>query len=268
MQSLYVLADMHACSDASYSTRAALSKRSRRHSAPEAAAAQSLKRAAALVETRRQQIEAKFLSARDGCIVIARSEPYELLWPAGSFAILIPCEHAIEFYQVIEAVGSQHSWEGPDKRIAAPLLRGKVAARFAIGGMSSLLPQFDFGTEWRVALPYPLLDDFATSAFDSILRDCSCISAALTGLDRDLNEEEAKFVRAIIERIPQRLKGFADLRRSEDDEVITTAASFLAESAQNTINQVDQDGAGPSLARAKQRYSEMRSMKPMHSCSA
>lgn len=244
----YVLVDMHVSSDASYSSRALLSKRSRKHSALQAAAEQSLRRAAALVEIRRQQIEAHFQSAREGCIVVARDEPYEVMWPAASFAILIPCEQAIEFYQVIEAVVSHHPWDGNDMRTAVPLLRGKVAAKFAIGGMSTLLPRFDFDAEWRDELPYTMLDNVATSAFDRVFGDCTVLSAALTGLDRDLNEEEGRFIETVVARLSEALKSFVDLRKSEDDEVITTAASFLAESAQKAMNQVDQNGEGPSLA--------------------
>jgi len=114
--------------------------------------------------------------------------------------------------------------------------------------MSTLLPQLDFDAEWRDALPYPMLDDVATSAFDRVFGDCTVISAALTGLDRDWNEEEVRFIGTVVEQLSEALKSFVDLKKSEDDEVITTAASFLAESAQKAINQVEQKGAGPSLA--------------------
>lgn len=245
----YVLADLHTCPSLSYSSRAALSKRSRNHSSLEMASTQSLDRAAALVETRRLELQAQFVAVRAGCVVVSRRESFEMTWPAASFAILIPCNELVEFYQVIGAFVAQNTWEGLDTRIAAPLLCGKVAARFALGGVSTLFPQLQFADEWRDVVRYPFLDDVATSAFDRILGDCTCISAAMTGLDRDLNEEEAEFLGKLIEPLSDRLRCFFELKRNDDDEVIQAAGLFLAECTQMAKDQIRLGGAGPSLAR-------------------
>lgn len=243
-----VLADLHTCPSLSYSGRAALSKRSRKHSALEAASTQSLDRAAGLVETRRLELQAQFDAVRAGCVVVSRRESFDWAWPAATFAILVPCDELVEFYEVIEAFCAQRSWEGPDIRDAAPLLRGKVAAKFAVGGISTLFLKVQFADEWRDSVPYPILDDVATSAFDRIFNDCTCISAAMTGLDRDLNEEEKMFLDELIEPLSERLRSFHELKPNGDDEVIGAAGLFLAECAQKAVDQVEQKGAGSSLA--------------------
>lgn len=244
----YVLADLHTCPSLSYSGRAALSKRSRKHSALEAASAQSFDRAAGLVEIRRLELQAQFDAVRAGCVVVSRREPFDWAWPAASFAILVPCDELVEFFDVIGAFCAQRSWEGPDVRDAAPLLRGKVASKFAVGGISTLFSKAQFADEWRDSIPYPILDDVATSAFDRIFNDCACISAAMTGLDRDLNEEEEKFLGELIEPLSGCLESFLALRTNDDDEVIGAAGLFLAECAQKAVDQVNQSGTGTPLA--------------------
>lgn len=244
----YVLADMHTCPSLSYSTRAALSKRSRKRSALEAASAQSLDRAAVMIETRRLELQAQFEAIHAGCVVVSRRDSFDWAWPAASFAILVSCEELLEFYRVLESFLAGKSWDGPDTRIAVPLLRGKIAAKFAMGGISTLFPHFQFADGWRDAVPYPFLDDVATSAFDRILSDCTCISAAMTGLDRDLNEEEAEFVGKLMDPLSERLRSFLELG-ADDDEVIRAASLFLAECVRTAADQVEHKGAGPSLAR-------------------
>lgn len=244
----YVLADIHTCPSESYSSRAALSKRSRKHSALGAASALALSRAQGLIEARRRKLEVQFQGAQPGCVVVARNDPFEHLWPPASFAILVPCCEIVEFFKAIERFASEHTWDGPDHRVAAPLLRGKVAARFAMGGISTVFPQFEFTKEWQALLPYPLLDDVATAAFDRILGDCTSISAAMTGLDRDLNSEEADYLNELVAPLAGRVESFLTLRKDNDDEVIVAAGTFLAECAQKAINQVQENGAGPSIA--------------------
>lgn len=245
----YVLADMHTSPSESHSSRAALSKRSRKHSALGAASALALARAQGLIEARRQELEAQFRRAEPGCVVVARNDPFDHQWPPASFAILLPCNEIVEFFQAIECFASEHAWDGPDHRAAAPLLRGKVVARFAIGGFSTVFPQFEFTKEWQALLPYPLLDDVATAAFDRIFTDCTSISAVMTGLDRDLNSEEEDYLNELVAPLADRLGSFLTLSEgNDDDEVIVAAGTFLAECAQKAIDQIQENGAGPSIA--------------------
>lgn len=244
----YVLADMHTCPSESHSSRAALSKRSRKHSALGAASALALSRGQGLIEARRRELEVQFRGAQPGCVVVARNDPFDHLWPPASFAILVPCNELVEFFQAFERFASEHTWDGPDHRVAAPLLRGKVAARFAIGGVSTIFPHFEFTKEWQALLPYPLLDDVATAAFDRILGDCTSISAVMTGLDRDLNSEEADYLNELVAPLTGRVESFLTLRKGDDDVVIVAAGTFLAECAQKAISQVQENGAGPSIA--------------------
>lgn len=247
----YVLADMHACPSESHSSRAALSKRSRKHSALGAASALALARAQGLIEARRRELETQFRKAEPGCVVVARNDPFDHQWPPASFAILLPCNEIVEFFQTIERFASEHTWDGPDHRVAAPLLRGKVAARFAVGGVSTVFAQFEFTKEWQALLPYPLLDDVATAAFDRVLSDCTSISAVMTGLDRDLNSEEADYLNELVIPLADRVDRFLTLRRGNDDELIVAAGTFLAECAQKAISQVQEKGAGPSIAQVQ-----------------
>lgn len=245
----HVFADLHTCPALSYSSRAGLAKRSRKHSALAVASSQSLTRAAGLVETRRLELQAQFDTVHAGCIVISRGEPFEWIWPAASFAVLIPCEELVKFFQVADAFVTRYSWDGVDTRIMAPLLRGRVAAKFAAGGVSTFLPRFEFADEWSDLLPYPLLKDVATSAFDRILADCTCISAVVTGLDRDLNEEELEFVGKLIEPLSEHMRSFPGFAINDDDELIRETRLFLLECAQKALKQIEEKGEGPSLAR-------------------
>jgi hypothetical protein len=181
-------------------------------------------------------------------VVVARNDPFDHIWPPASFAILLPCNELVEFFQAIERFSSEHAWDGPDHRVAAPLLRGKVAARFAIGGVSTVFPQLEFAKEWQALLPYPLLDDVANAAFDRILSDCTSISAVMTGLDRDLNSEEADYLNELVIPLADRVERFLTLRRDNDDVLIVAAGTFLAECAQKATRQVQEKGSGPSLA--------------------
>lgn len=244
----YVLADMHTCPSESHSSRAALSKRSRKHSALDAACALAVARAQGLIETRRRELEAQFRRAEPGCVVVARNDPFDHLWPPASFAILLPCNEMLEFFQAIDRFASENTWDGPYYRVAAPLLRGKVAARFAVGGASTVFPQIEFGKEWQALLPHPLLDDVATAAFDRILCDCTSISAVMTGLDRDLNSKEEDYLNELVAPLTGRVGSFLALSRGNDDELIAAAGTFLAECARKAIGQVQENGAGPSIA--------------------
>jgi len=245
----FVLADMHACPSESHSSRAALSKRSRKHSALGAASALALSRGQGLIEARRRELEVQFQEALPGCVVVARDDPFDHQWPAASFAILLPCNEIVEFLQAIDPFASEHAWDGPDHRVAAPLLRGKVAARFAMGGVSTAFPQFEFTKEWQALLPYPVLDDVATAAFDRILGDCTSISAVMTGLDRGLNSEEADYLNDLVAPLAGHVESFLTLRNGNDEEAIVIVGSFLAEFAQQAISQVQENGSGLSIAR-------------------
>ena len=111
-----------------------------------------------------------------------------------------------------------------------------------------MFPQFEFTKEWQALLPYPLLDDVATAAFDRILGDCTSISAVMTGLDRDLNSEEADYLNELMAPLEGRVESFLTLRKGNDDEVIIAAGTFLTDCAQKVIYQVQENGAGPSIA--------------------
>lgn len=244
----YVLADMHTCPSESHSSRAALSKRSRKHSALGAASAQALSRAQGLIEARRRELEVQFQRVEPGSVVVARNDPFEHQWPPASFAILLPCNGIVEFFQAIDHFASESTWDGPDHRVAAPLLRGKIAARFAMGGVSTVFPQFKFTEEWKALLPYPLLNDVATAEFDRVFTDCTNISAVMTGLDRILNSEEEDYLNELLEPLAGRVENFLMLSKGNDDEVIVAAGAFLVECAQKAIGQVQKNGAGPSIA--------------------
>lgn len=116
-----------------------------------------------------------------------------------------------------------------------------------MGGVSTVLPQFEFTKEWQALLPYALLDDVATAEFDRVLTDCTSISAVMTSLDRNLNSEEADYLNELVTPLAGRVGNFLTLSKGNDHEVIVAAGAFLAECAQKAIGQVQENGAGPSI---------------------
>lgn len=73
----------------------------------------------------------------------------------------------------------------------------------------------------------------------------------MTGLDRDLNSEEADYLNELVIPLADRVDRFLTLRRGNDDELIVASGTFLAECAQKAISQVQEKGAGPSIAQVQ-----------------
>lgn len=243
----HVLADMAVWPSKSHASRADLAKRSRKHSALSAANDMALRRASQAVEERRAQLQAQFRSVRDGSIVISRMEPYDTLWPAASFAAVVPCDSLVDFVKFLAEYVAAHDWQGSEDRTAIPLLHGKLLGRHAVGGMSLPLPRPGIVSEWRALLPYPILEEIAGPAFLSTLNACFTVSSILTAMDRPLNEAETAALVAALDQLDQRFRAFTALNPG-DDAMIEMASQKLAEFVGQVLGEVEDPGNGSSFS--------------------
>lgn len=243
----HVLADTDVWPSKSRASRADLAKRSRKHSALSAANDMALRRASQAVEERRAQLQVQFRSVRNGSIVISRMDPYDTLWPAASFAALVPCDSLVDFIKFLAEYLVAHGWEGSDDRMAVPLLHGMLVDKHAVGGMSLPLPRQGIAPEWRALLPFPILEEVAGPAFLSTLNACFTVSSIVTAMDRPLNEAETAALVAALDKLDQRFRAFTALNPG-DDAMIEMASQKLAEFVGQVLREVEDPGRGSSYS--------------------
>lgn len=166
---------------------------SRRHPALHKAAEQARAHAEQVLAARKAAYEAAFAEAGLVVRVFARAPAKDegYAWPHVYFATLLEATSIQEWLLALEQLFEVcESFEDRPRMSFAPLIRSQVPpiAMFKIG--EAWLPDIDFSKDWRLQLPWPIVEPPLLERVTTTLNDMTAVSAMLQYRGVNLNPLE------------------------------------------------------------------------------